>query len=474
MAARPCGPCGIQADAPIEVFGSELAAGMIRITKGLDLPIEGEPDQSIQPGPPVRRVALVGGDYVGMKPTMVVREGDRVKLGQVLFADRKTPGVQYTSPGCGVVAAIHRGEKRVFQSVVIELDGQEAEEFDSYRDADLTALSREQVRENLVASGLWTALRTRPYSKVPAPETSPHALFVTAIDTNPLCPRVDVVLGEYERDFVYGLQVLRHLTGGPLYVCKRPGSVLPGEDLDFATVVEFEGPHPAGLPGTHIHFLDPVSLKKTVWHINYQDVIAVGKLFTTGQLWTERIVSLAGPVVKRPRLLRTRLGADLNELVAGELQEGENRVISGSVLSGRKSEGPFAFLGRYHLQVSALREGREREFLGWQSPGFDKFSVKRVFASAFARPRRFAMTTSTNGSPRAMVPIGMYEQVMPLDILPTFLLRALLTGDTEQAQALGCLELDEEDLALCTFVCPGKMEYGPLLRQSLTRIEKEG
>jgi Na+-transporting NADH:ubiquinone oxidoreductase subunit A len=284
-----------------------------------------------------------------------------------------------------------------------------------------------------------------------------------------------LVIAEAGAEFIYGLQVIRRLCEGPLFLCKRPDTEIPGCDLDIVRVCEFDGPHPAGLPGTHIHFLDPVSEKKTVWYLNYQDVIAVGKFFVSGRVPVDRVISVAGPVHKNPRLLRTRLGAGIAELVAGELQEGDNRIISGSVLSGRMAVGPYAYLGRYHLQISALAEGRERTFLGWQRPGFDKFSIKRAFASAFFRSgQRFPLTTSLEGSRRAMVPIGMYESVMPLDIEPTFLLRALIVDDIEQARALGCLELDEEDLALCTFVCPGKYEYGPMLRRNLAQIEKGG
>jgi Na+-transporting NADH:ubiquinone oxidoreductase subunit A len=228
------------------------------------------------------------------------------------------------------------------------------------------------------------------------------------------------------------------------------------------------------LPGTHIHFLDPVGPEKTVWHINYQDVIAVGKLFATGRLSSERVIALAGPQVERPRLIRTLLGACLSELVAGELKDGENRVISGSVLAGRTTAGPFDFLGRYHVQVSVLGEGREREFLGWQKPGFDKFSIKNVYVAKLFPGKLFDFTTSTEGSDRAMVPISAYEKIMPLDIVPVFLLRALIVGDSDQAQLLGCLELDEDDLGLCTFVCPGKYEYGTILRNNLEKIEMEG
>jgi Na+-transporting NADH:ubiquinone oxidoreductase subunit A len=448
---------------------------MIRIKKGLDIPIAGEPEQKIDQKPRASRVALVAGDYVDMKPTMEVREGDAVRRGQLLFTDKKTPGIRYTSPAAGKVLEINRGEKRVFQSMVIQVEGDDQETFSSYLDSDLPGLDRDRVRENLVQSGLWTALRTRPYSKIPPPDSTPYALFVTAMDTSPLAARPDVILAENAVEFRHGLQVLRHLTDGKIFLCKAPGTDIPGVELDFVTMEEFAGPHPAGLPGTHIHFLCPVHEKRTVWHIGYQDVVAIGQLFVTGRLSAERVISLAGPSVARPRLLRTQLGASIQELIEGELSEGRHRVISGSVLSGRKADGVHGYLGRYHCQISVIAEAGEREFLGWQTPGFHKFSVKRVFASAFAgQGRKFAFTTSQEGSPRAMVPVGTYEQVMPLDIIPTFLLRALITGDTEQAQLLGCLDLDEEDLALCTFVCPGKYEYGPMLRRSLTEIEKEG
>ncbi|MEX1034168.1 MAG: Na(+)-translocating NADH-quinone reductase subunit A [Cellvibrionaceae bacterium] len=447
---------------------------MIEIRRGLDLPIVGKPEQTIVEGPPVRSVAVIGTDYHGMKPTMAVQTGDRVKLGQTLFSDKKTPGVIYTAPAAGTVAAIHRGARRILQSVVIDVDGDEQETFASYEEAELATLERDKVKENLINSGQWPALRTRPYSKVPAPESEPHSIFVTATDTQPLAADPRVVIGEAIQDFNNGLGVLSRLTDGKVYVCIAADAQLDISQDDSIVVRAFGGPHPAGNAGTHIHFLDPVSSHKTVWTIGYQDVIAFGKLFTTGRIAVERIVSLAGPQVEKPRLLRTRLGANLDELTAGLLIPGENRVVSGSVFGGRQATGPFAFLGRYHVQVSVLLEGRERPFLHYLKAGRDRFSALPIYLSNFLTGKQYRFTTSTNGSERAMVPVGSYERVMPLDILPTQLLRALIVGDTETAQQLGCLELDEEDLALCTFVCPGKYEYGPILRENLSTIEREG
>lgn len=450
---------------------------MIKIRQGLDLPIEGEPLQTIEPGPTLKSVGLVAEDYIGMRPTMHVSEGDTVRKGQLLFEDKKTPGVKYVAPEGGRVIGVTRGAKRKFLSLSLEVETESSDEvtFTSYQNADLNSLTRENVVENLTNSGMWPSFRTRPFGKVPAVDAVPHSIFVTAIDTRPLAVRPEAIIKEHELDFVYGLQVIQHLTAGKVYVCKSPDANLPGSELGFTSYEDFAGPHPAGLPGTHIHMLDPVSAKKSVWHLGYQDVIAIGKLFVTGRLWTERVISLAGPAVKRPRLLRTTVGAALADLTQDELAEGNVRVVSGSVLSGRQIAESTGFLGRYHLQVSALHEGNQREFLGWQTPGFNKFSATRVFASAFVgAAKKFGLTTSLEGSPRSMVPIGSYEQVLPLDMEPVYLLRALIVKDTETAQQLGALELDEEDVALCTFVCPAKYDYGPLLRENLTIIEKEG
>lgn len=447
---------------------------MIKITKGLDLPIAGLPDGQRIDDVTVTRVAVKGEEYIGLRPSMAVKEGDRVAKGQLLFEDKKIPGVRFTAPASGIVSAIHRGERRVLQSVVIDIEGDDAVAFNAYAPDELATLPRETVTEQLIESGLWTAMRTRPFSKTPAPGTEPAAIFVTAMDTNPLAADPQPIILAQRDAFNAGLTVLTRLTDGRVHVCQGSGGKLGGHPQGQVTFNQFAGPHPAGLVGTHIHFLEPVSLDKQVWHLNYQDVIAYGKLFLDGVLWTERIIALGGPQVKQPRLLRTRLGADLDALLVGELHDGENRVISGSVLNGTQAVGPHAFLGRFHLQVSVLKEGRDKELLGWVAPGRDKFSITRTTLGHFLKKKLFNLSTDTHGGERAMVPIGSYERVMPLDILPTVLLRDLLAGDTDSAQALGCLELDEEDLALCTYVCPGKYEYGPVLRHVLTQIEQEG
>lgn len=446
---------------------------MITIKKGLDIPIIGLPAQVISDGPAIKKVALLGEEYVGMRPTMHVREGDTVKKGQLLFEDKKNLGVKYTAPASGTVVEINRGARRVLQSIVIDVEGNEQVTFNKYEASQIAGLDRQVVVEQLVESGMWTALRTRPFSKNPAIDAIPSAVFVTAMDTNPLAANPELIINEQQDAFLAGLDVVSSLTNGKVYVCKAQSS-LPRSQCSRVEEHVFAGPHPAGLVGTHIHFLRPVGVGVQVWHLNYQDVIAFGHLFLTGEIYTDRVISIAGPAVNNPRLIRTQIGASVNELMAGELGSGEVRLISGSILSGVQATGAHAYLGRYHVQVSALIEGREKELFGWIVPGKNKFSVTGAFLSQFFKGQLFNMTTTTNGSERAMVPIGSYERVMPLDIEPTLLLRDICAGDLESMSQLGALELDPEDLALCTFVCPGKYDFGPMLRECLDQIDKEG
>ncbi|GGI77114.1 Na(+)-translocating NADH-quinone reductase subunit A [Shewanella gelidii] len=407
---------------------------------------------------------------------MLVEVGDVVKKGQALFENNKAAGVIYTAPASGVVTEINRGERRVLQSVVIECHEEEdAQEITFSTAEQIGELNRESVQQNLVASGLWTSLRTRPFSHVPQLNDTPAAIFVTAMDSNPLSAEPRVIIAEQQQAFAQGIQALTHLSEGKVYLCQDAQESLPGADLDGVEVRRFAGVHPAGIVGTHIHFTLPVSIERQVWHIGYQDVIAIGQLFMTGQLFTERVISLAGPFVSQPRLLRTCLGAKLSDVVYGELKPGFPRVVSGSVLSGHKATGAHDYLGRFHVQVTALEEDAEHQLLPWVQPGSDKFSVIRSITSGFKRSKKlFNFTTNTRGAARSILAFGQLDRVMPLDILPTLLVRDLVVQDTDEAQALGALELDEEDLALCTFVSPGKYDFGKELRTCLDIIEREG
>ncbi|MCG7521601.1 Na(+)-translocating NADH-quinone reductase subunit A [Ruegeria sp. Ofav3-42] len=443
-----------------------------KLKKGLELPVQGAPEQTIQPGPEFSSVGVLGADYLGLKPRMLVQEGEVVQRGTPLFCHKDVPEAMMVAPLSGKVVAINRGARRVLQSVVIEVSdaNDTGLDFSGVGDAD----SAEGLTARLCAAGLWTAFRTRPYSKMPEPGTKPAAIFVTAMDSEPLAADAAVIIKDAADAFAVGLSAVAKLTEGKTYLCQKDGDTLPGADVASVEAAAFSGPHPAGLAGTHIHFLEPLAGEKQVWTIGYQDVIAIGRLMQTGHLDPNVVVALSGPGARQPRLIRTVMGASTDDLTRDEINvDGTARVISGSILSGRHAEGPQAYLGRFARQISIIREDHDQNTLGWILPMPSKYAVQPVLGSAFAK-KLFALTSNLNGGRRAMVPTGTFEELMPQDYLPTQLLRALLVMDTDSAQALGALELDEEDLGLVGFACPAKYEYGLALRDCLTKIEKEG
>jgi len=445
----------------------------VKLKKGIDLPITGVPSDKIIESK-TTKVAIIADEYKGMKPSMKVKVGDTVKKGQLLFEDKKIEGIRFTSIGAGKVIEINRGERRAFQSIVIELKGDAEVKFDTFNKFE--GQKPEKVKEFLNETGLWTSFRARPFGRTAVLTDEPSSIFITAMDSDPLSGSAEQIIGEQKVAFENGLKLISSLAKD-LYLCKYPNEEIPGANVSNVTVAEFEGPHPAGLPGTHIHFIDPVWEEKTVWQIGYQDVIAIGNTAKTGGLYTDRIVALSGPSVTEPCLVKTQMGACLSELTAGKLSDGENRVISGSVLNGINAQGVYDYLTKFTNQVSVIKEDKEQHFMGWSGLGSKKFSLKNVWfanlLSLFSK-KKFAMTSQRHGNPRSMVPVGSFEKVMPLDIMPTFLLRSLVAFDTEGAQNLGALELIEEDLALCTFASPGKADFGEILRENLTKIEKEG
>lgn len=442
------------------------------LKKGLNLPIAGGPRQEITEGPAITTVAALGADYIGLKPRLAVEEGDAVGAGAPLFAHKDNPDVWITAPVGGTVKAIHRGARRALISVEIQAGTDAPDPIDFGQTGDSETAGG--IAAKLAAAGLWTSFRTRPYSKVPDPQSRPAAIYVTAMDSEPLTADADIVIADAPEAFAIGLAAVAKLSAGATYLCTAKGAAIPGADAPGVEQVGFAGPHPAGLPGTHLHFLEPPSVDRLVWTIWYQDVIAIGHLLMTGRIDANRIVALAGPLVNEPRLVRTVSGASLYELTEGSVDAAPPaRLISGSVLSGRAGDGPSAYLGRYDRQVTVIEEDTKQHTLGWIRPMRDKFALQPVLGSALAR-RLFPLTTNLNGGRRAMVPLGTFEELMPQDYLPTQLLRALLVMDTDEAQKLGALELAEEDLGLVGFACPAKYEYGEALRDCLTKIEKEG
>ncbi len=449
-----------------------------KIRKGLDLPIKGSPVLAIDTSKAVavKSVAVLPFAYKGLKPRLLVKEGDILQSGDTLFED-KVYNIQFTSPVSGLVKAIERGEKRKILSISIELDGlQKAKSFQKFSSAEINALPRAAVQENLLKTGLWSVIKERPFNKLANPSLSPSSIFVTAMDTRPLALDPAFIINRTNAEaFSLGLTLLSKLTKGYVHVCRAAKADIPHSPNVRVIQHVFEGKHPAGLAGTHIHYIDPVTdVKKKVWHVAWQNVIAIGRLFADGEIFNQRYVSLAGPMVKHPRILQTTAGACLTELLKDELVEGESRVISGSVFGGHKATGALDYLGPFDDSISVIAEDRARHFHGFLAPGFESFSVKPVFASKiFGKKKIFAFGSSQHGSRRDIVPIGSYEQVLPLDMLATPLVRSLLSKDTELAVKLGALELDEDDLALCTFACPGKNDISGALSKLLLKIEAE-
>ena len=448
---------------------------MIKIKNGLNLPIAGSPINLIDESKRSTWLAIIGDDYKGMKPQMMVEVGNQVEIGQKLFEDKKRPGVFITAPGAGEIIAINRGEKRKFQSLTIKLAGHEQSvSFKPIITKAFNLMNEEEIKKVLLESGMWTALRTRPFDKTPHIGTRPAAIFVRAMDTNPLSFDPEIIIRKYEKNFNEGISILSKLTSGKLYVCVKKNSIIKSEQPQVS-VETFVGPHPAGNPGTHIHYLDPVSENKTVWHIDYQDVIAIAKLFEEGKLWTSRYVAIAGPHALNPRIIKTRLGTSIDELLSGEVKNPQQtRIISGSVFNGTGYFNEKSYLGRFHAQITLIEEGNKRELFGWIAPGLNKFSVTNTFISKLFFKKKLALNTNYNGQHRNIVPVGSYEKVLPGDFLATNLLKSIMAKEIDDSINLGCLELAEEDLALCTYVCPSKTDFAINLRELLETIEKEG
>ena len=419
------------------------------IKTGLDLSIAGAPAGDTVHEKAVASAAILGREFPGVKFELLAEQGSSVKAGEALLRDRHRPAVVFTSPISGTLGSINRGARRALVSLTVIGDGTDSAVVFDVPDTP----SRVQIRRLMLESGLWTSLRTRPFGHIPDPAGEPKALFVTAIDTEPLAPDPALVIAAYPSEFCRGMDTLSQLTESPLYLCQAGNAHMPVGESRRLHVAEFEGPHPAGLPGTHIHQLCPIGFDGTeVWHMGYQDVIALGCLMATGRSWLQRVISLAGPAVDDPRLITLPVGAAIDEVVAGELNDEGARVISGSFLSGHSAVGTEAYLGRHHRQITALPEANQESLSPSRTAVFD---------------------TTLGGEPGPLIPTDDFERVALPGILPVPLLRALLVGDVERARDLGALELVEEDMMLLSYVCPSKTDYGLLLRKVLEQLREE-
>ncbi len=447
----------------------------IATSRGLELPIAGWPEQAVFDGAQPSVAGVVGEDWPGIKPRVVVREGEQVKVGQPLLYDKRNPDVPITSPAGGTVTTIARGDRRKLLSVSVTIDGEEQyEDFSEFHIDEGSEVSEAFLRKALVTSGLWNGFRTRPYSQVPQPDATPQVILVNACDTHPLAAEPSLVLRSRASHFSRGVAAIASAFPSiPVLVSYETDHVIPQLRTEGnVRLVEVQGPHPSGLSGTILHFVYPVSAECVGWTIGYQDVIAIGGLLATGRLDPTRHIAICGPPVQHPRIVTTRSGACVSEIMDREVT-GKPRLISGSPLGGYRAEGPTDFLGRYHLQMCAFEESDARKVLNWANPGLTEYSARPVFASALMPGQEHPLTTGINGEPRAYVPLGIHEEIFPLDVDISPLLRALLVGDIVEAARLGAMELDPEDLAICTFACPSKFDYGRILQRQLERMQSE-
>lgn len=444
----------------------------IKLKKGFDIRLAGYAEKVLGGYANPARYGVKPVDFPGLLPKLDVKPGDKVKAGTSLFHDKISPEVVFNSPVSGTVLSVERGDRRRILQVVVEKSG---EDYIDFGKSDPAGLSKEEVMANLLKSGLWPSVRQRPYNVIARPDRKPKSIFISGFDTAPLAPDNNFIIDNTPASFLQtGINAISKLTDGKVNLILN-GTALSSPVLTSIQGVEisfFSGPHPAGNPGVHIHHLDPVNKGEVVWIINLQDIISIGRLFEEGIYKPERIIALTGSEVKNPQYYRMISGASVSSIIDGNVKEGNLRYISGNVLTGTKIE-PDGYLGYYDSQVTVIPEGDYYEFFGWASPGFNKFSFSRTFFSKLLPKKTFRLDTNLHGGERAFVVTGEYEKVVPMDIYPMQLLKAILAGDIDSMENLGIYEIAEEDFALCEFICPSKIEIQSIVRNGLDLMMKE-
>ena len=469
------GGCFVQES--VHIMG---ASAVINIRKGLDLRLAGAPAPEIVDLSPSGTVTVFPSDYEGIKPRLLVREGDQVKRGTPLFFNKKSDAMRATAPAAGRIKSIAIGPRRIIERIVIEVSGKdEREDFRKHEPDTVLRMPRDEILAKLLTTGLLIHIRQRPFSRMADPSVQPKSIFVNGMATAPFQADPHVCVRGHESAFQAGLNALTRLTSGKVYLCIDPRASHPSPALVNAQNVEtigFTGPHPAGNTSVHIHHVDPIKPHDTIWTVQAADLILIGRLLVEGTVPEGRVIALAGPGVMEParRYYRARIGESLEHILKERVEAGEQRIIRGNVLSGAKTSSSDALHFRDNT-LNVLPESRERRLLGWIMPGLDQYSQSRSFVSRWMRrDALWAADTRMHGSKRAMVLTGLYDQYVPMNIMTDFLLRAVLARDIEEAVKLGILEVEPEDFALPAFVCPSKMDLMGIIRQGLAQIEREG
>ena len=447
---------------------------IIKLRKGLDINLRGKAEARLNDATRAALYALLPSDFEGVTPKMLVKEGDTVKAGTPLFFSKNDSRILFTSPVSGTVKAVVRGEKRRILAVTVAADAEQS--FESFGTADAAKASREEIVSLLLKSGLWTLLIQRPYGIIACPDDTPRDIFVSAFDTAPLAPDYEFALKGEEKNLQKGIEVLGRLTSGKVHVSALAGHESLAASLKGAELHTFAGKHPAGNVGVQIHHIAPVNKGEKVWTVNIQDVAIIGRLFNEGRVDMTRVIAVAGSEVEAPCYVRTIAGAPVESVVGGNIKaqpEGRKvRIISGNVLTGNKTPAD-GFLGYYANMVTVIPEGDDFEFMGWAMPRLNKFSVSRAYFSWLCPKKEYTLDTNMNGGERPFVVTGLYEKYLPMDIYPMYLLKACLAGDIDKMENLGIYEVVEEDLALCEFVDPSKIEMQQIIRNAINLMIKE-
>jgi len=439
----------------------------------LNINLVGEADRSISKLPLPETYAIKPPSFIGITPNLLVKQGDEVESGSPLFSDKNNEAINFCSPVSGEVIDIIRGEKRKILEIKLLADKEIS--YVNYSKANPHDLNRESILQTMLSSGVWPLIRQRPYGIIPNPKQLPKSIFISAFDSNPLAPDYDFIMQGNDSAFQTGLNALLKLTTGKVHLNIRAGTTtaplfLQAKGVEINTIA---GPHPAGNVGVQIHHIDAVNKGESVWYINPQDVITIGKLFEQGKFDPVRVIALTGSQVRHPKYYNTRVGCSVKNMIAdGGLKPGESRVISGNVLSGKQITGD-GYMDFYDAQITVIPEGNEPEFMGWLTPGFDKFSNSHTFFSWINPNKRHELNTNLHGEERPFVVTGEYEKVFPMDIYPVHLLKSILVEDLELMENLGIYEVVEEDFALCEFVCTSKIESQAIIRRGLDIIRKE-
>ncbi len=448
----------------------------IKIKKGLDIPMQGEAEKILNTAPRSATYSLCPPDFHSLTPKMLLKEGEKVKAGTPLFFDKYNEKIVFTSPVSGTFSDLVRGEKRRILRIVIEAD--QEDEYVDFGAADPKDLSREQVIEKLLKSGLWPSIRQRPYSVIANPNDVPKAIFISAFDSAPLGPDLDFIINGQEKEFQVGLNALKKLTDGKIHLGVHAENTTSKGFLqaEGVRVNTFKGPHPAGNVGIHIHHVDPIADKDDIaWYLGVQHVITIGRLFERGIYDATKIVALTGSEVLNPRYYRVTSGAKVSDVILQNIrkEEGLNtRIISGNVLTGMHIE-PEGYIRYYHDQISIIPEGDKPEIFGWITPNLDKFSVSRTFPAFLMPWKKYRLNTNIRSGERPFVITGLYEKVLPMEIMPMQLVKSIMINDIDMMENLGIYEVAPEDFALCEYVCPSKIDFQDWIMEGLDTIRKE-